>query len=95
MDLSLNKKNCMKPRLALAFAVTLLASVVSPDEAHSQTWTTPDGLLTVTQPNAEIFTAVDSPPEPIVGLWVSNDESTKLGVVKNQIPTNTKLIPVR
>ncbi len=92
MDLSLNKKISMKTRRVLAFAVALLAIVVSPDVAHSQTWTTPDGLLTVTQPNAEIFTAVDSPPEPIVGLWVSNDESTKLGVVKNQIPTNTKLI---
>ncbi|MDB4671898.1 hypothetical protein OAF34_07150, partial [Pirellulaceae bacterium] len=92
MDLSLNKKIPMKTRRALAFAVALLAIVASPDVAHSQTWTTPDGLLTVTQPNAEIFTAVDSPPEPIVGLWVSHDDSTKLGVVKNQIPTNTKLI---
>lgn len=78
----------MKPSLALA----VVAIVASSGIAHVQTWTTPDGFLSVTQPNSETFTAVPSPPEPFVGLWVSNDESTSLGVMKTQIPTNIKLV---
>ncbi len=74
---------------SLAFAV--VAMIASSGIAHAQTWTTPDGFLSVTPPNSETFIAAPSPPEPFVGLWVSGDESTRLGVMKTQIPTNIKL----
>ncbi len=74
------------------FALTVLAILVSSGTTGAQTWTTPDGFLSVTQPDTEKFIAVDSPPEPFVGLWVSKDEATKLGVMKTVIPTNVRLI---
>ncbi|MDG2015193.1 MAG: hypothetical protein P8J33_16930 [Pirellulaceae bacterium] len=77
----------MNPKLLLVVVVTIASSGFT----HAQTWTTPDGILSVTRPDSEIFTVVPSPPEPFVGLWISNDEATKLGVMTTQIPTNIKL----
>lgn len=58
----------------------------------AQTWTSPDGFLTVTAPDAETFTAVPSPPDPFIALWVSRDESMRFGVARMQIPPEIQLI---
>lgn len=62
-----------------------------PALGKSQTWTSPDGFLMVTPPDAGEFQMVPSPPSPFIGLWVSNDESMRLGVLKLQVPPNTEL----
>ena len=72
----------------IAFATTFCPLSI----ANAQTWTSPDGFLSVAKPNSETFNAVPSPPSPFIGLWVSNDDSTRLGVMKTPIPPNIKLI---
>jgi len=74
---------------ALAASVFVFAL---PAFAMAQTWTSPDGFLSLTPPNADTFQAVTSPPPPFIGLWVSNDESMRFGVVKIAVPRNIKLI---
>jgi hypothetical protein len=63
-----------------------------PTVANSQSWTTPDGFLSITPPDVNEFKPIPAPPPPFVGLWVSNDESMKFGVTKMQIPPDVKLI---
>jgi hypothetical protein len=60
--------------------------------AAGQTWTSPDGFISLTRPDATQFQELPDPPPPFLGLWVSNDESMKLGIVKLNVPTNLKLI---
>jgi len=73
----------------LAITVFMLAL---PAIAISQAWTSPDGFLSITPPDATAFQRMPTPPPPFVGLWVSNDETMKFGVMKTQIPPNIKLI---
>ena len=73
------------------FAIAVLVLSL-PGFAKSQTWTTPDGFLSITPPNENEFQAMPTPPAPFVGLWVSNDETMKFGVMKTQIPPNINLI---
>ena len=73
----------------IAITVFVLAL---PAHANSQTWTSPDGFLSITPPDANEFQPMLTPPPPFVGLWVSNDETMKFGVMKTQIPPNIKLI---
>ena len=73
----------------LAFSVFALAL---PTVANSQSWTSPDGFLSITPPDVNEFKPMPAPPPPFVGLWVSNDESMKFGVTKMQILTDVKLI---
>ncbi len=63
-----------------------------PAIANSQTWTSPDGFLSITPPDATVFQPIPTPPSPFVGLWVSNDETMKFGVLKTEIPPSIKLI---
>lgn len=86
--MSLDSFPAMLIRILSITAVLL----VLPDVAKSQTWTTPDGVLSITPPDAKEFQSVDSPPSPFVALWVSKDETIKLGVTKTQIPPNIKLV---
>jgi hypothetical protein len=73
----------------LAISVFVLAL---PALANAQTWTSPDGFLSLAPPDANEFQAVPMPPPPFVGLWVSHDETMKFGIMKTQIPPNIKLI---
>ena len=73
----------------LATSVLMLAL---PALANAQTWTSPDGFLSITPPDANTFQAMPTPPSPFVGLWISNDETMKFGVMKMQIPPTIKLI---
>lgn len=73
----------------------LLTSVLVlavPALVNAQTWTSPDGFLSITPPDANTFQAMPTPPPPFVGLWISDDESMKFGVIKTQIPPTIKLI---
>jgi len=58
--------------------------------ANAQTWTSPDGFLSVTPPDATQFQAIP-PEEPFVASWVSNDDSMKLGVLQVEIPPGVNL----
>lgn len=60
--------------------------------ANAETWTSPDGFLSITPPEASTFQAIPTPPPPIVGLWMSNDKSMRFAVLTTQIPPNIKLI---
>ena len=72
--------------------VTLVSMLVLSGPAIAQTWTTPDGFLSVTPPDASTFQAIPTPPAPFVGLWISNDDTLRFGVAKLQIPPTIKLI---
>ena len=72
--------------------VTSVLVLAFPALVNAQTWTSPDGFLSITPPDARTFQAMPTPPPPFVGLWVSNDESMKFGVIKTQIPPTIKLI---
>ena len=73
----------------LVIAVFVLAL---PAVASSQTWTSPDGFLSITPPNASEFQPMPTLPPPFLGLWVSNDETMRFGIMKTQIPPSIKLI---
>ena len=72
--------------------VTSLFVLLLPTVANAETWTSPDGFLSVTPPDATQFQTMPTPPPPFVGLWLSNDESIKFGVMKTEIPPSIKLI---
>lgn len=73
--------------------ITITALVLAlPSLANSQTWTSPDGFLSITPPDSNDFQPMPSPPSPFIGLWVSSDETMKFGVMKIQVPSNVKLI---
>ncbi len=72
--------------------VTSLLMLALPALANAQTWTSSDGFLSLTPPDANTFEAMPTLPEPFIGLWVSNDESMRFGVLKTQIPPTIKLI---
>jgi len=74
-----------------ALATSLLFLGLSP-VATAQTWTSPDGFLTVASPDPTRFQKVPSPPAPFIGLWVSEDETVRFGVVKMEIPPGIKLL---
>ena len=76
------------------FATSLLVLTL-PALSHAQTWTTPDGFLSITPPDSTAFQAIPTPPAPFIGLWVSNDESMRFGVMKMQIPPTIKTHTVR
>jgi len=86
--LSLNQFPAM---LIRTFTITIFLLAL-PGLAKSQTWTSPDGFLSITPPDATKFKPIPSPPSPFVGLWVSDDQTMKFGVMKTQIPPNIKLI---
>lgn len=70
----------------LIFALLLLAT-----PAVGETWTSPDGVLSVTPPDATKFQVIPNPPVPLIALWVSNDEQMRFGVVKAEVPPGIKL----
>ncbi|QDT07778.1 hypothetical protein K227x_62060 [Rubripirellula lacrimiformis] len=50
---------------------TLFFVLALPALANAQTWTSADGFLEITPPDASAFQAMSAPPPPFVGLWVS------------------------
>ncbi|ADG67660.1 hypothetical protein Plim_1830 [Planctopirus limnophila DSM 3776] len=80
------------PNMTLRTLTTFVLSLAVSTIANAQTWTSPDGLLTINPPDAGQFQFIPEPPPPLIGLWVSHDESMKFGVVKIDIPPKIKLI---
>ena len=74
-------------RLLTAFFILALPTLL-----NAETWTSPDGFLSVTPPDESKFQAMPEPPPPFIGLWVSNDGTMKFGVMKTQIPPGIRLI---
>jgi hypothetical protein len=70
----------MKYILPILFCSILALPAVS----QGETWTSPDGFLSVTPP--------DGTPAPFICMWVSSDETIKLGIVKLDYPAKQKLI---
>jgi hypothetical protein len=59
--------------------------------AAGEDWTSPDGAISVSPPDAARFVRLDDPPSPFLALWVSQDESLRLGVMKMGAPPQGKL----
>ncbi|QDU31164.1 hypothetical protein ETAA8_63170 [Anatilimnocola aggregata] len=76
--------------LRVLIASSLLLAL--PGLVKAQTWTSPDGFLTVAIPDTKQFQEFPKPPEPLLVLWVSQDESTRFGVSKLPIPLKMKLL---
>lgn len=74
------------------FLVAAFFVLTLPVFANGQTWTSPDGFLSVTPPDETMFQAMPEPPPPFVGLWVSNDETMKFGVIQTDFPLGKELI---
>jgi hypothetical protein len=60
--------------------------------AAAEQWTSPDGFLSVTNPDPSRFEAVEPPPQPFLVIWVAADDRIRLGVTTSEIPANIKLI---
>src|SRR5436189_6052688 len=74
-------------RLTAALCIT--AAIVAP--ARGEEWTAPDGAISVAAPDAARFVRLDEPPAPFLALWVSQDETLRLGVMKMGTPPLGKL----
>ena len=75
---------------ALIAAVAWLCLSV-PAIVRAADWTSPDGVVAVTVPAPERFTPIEPAPEPFLVLWMSEDESVRLCVLRTPIPARAKL----
>jgi hypothetical protein len=66
--------------------------LMGPSCAWAETWTSPDGVLSVESPDAARFHILPTPPAPFLIIWESNDEDTMMGIVKAEIPGGMQLI---
>ncbi len=80
------------PRTQLSALVISFVIAGVPIGASAGPWTSPDGFLTINEPDAAKFERITEPQPPFVALWISTDESTTLGVVMTPIPKHQKLI---
>jgi hypothetical protein len=76
----------MLPRLAALMFLLLLTL-----PAAAQTWTSPDGRLLVSVPDATRYTALPKPPPPLEAVWVSADDTTRLAITRNILPAHVRL----
>jgi len=76
--------------LGLLRVLVLLGALQS--LVNAQSWTTPDGFLSLTPPAEKTFQALPNLPPQFHVLWISQDQSTKLGVMQVQLPSPQKLI---
>jgi hypothetical protein len=67
-------------------------TMIGPSCAWAETWTSPDGILSVESPDAARFHALSTPPAPFLVIWKSEDEETMLGIVKADLPGGMSLI---
>jgi hypothetical protein len=66
--------------------------LIGPSCAWAETWTSPDGILSVESPDAARFHALPTPPAPFLIIWKSEDEETMMGIVKAELPGGMRLI---
>lgn len=67
-------------------ALTVLLAAISAGE-----WTTSDGVVTVAVPNESRFILGEVEP-PLSVVWVTDDETVKLGVAETPFPKNATLV---
>jgi hypothetical protein len=79
----------MKTHSAVLIAALFFSLI--PSLAKGQTWSTPDGVLTVTPPDSKLFKETQNPTAPFLALWESNDEKTKLAVMTMAVPPGITL----
>lgn len=72
--------------------IALLVVALGVPPADGAEWTSPDGRVTVTEPDPAEFRQVDDPPPPFLVLWISSDEMLRLGVMKAANPSPGKLV---
>ena len=65
--------------------------MIGPSYTWAETWTSPDGILSVESPDAARFRVMPAPPVPFLIIWKSNDEETMMGIVKADLPGDMKL----
>ena len=70
----------------------LLILAAGAGKASGADWASPDGAIVVATPDPAKFRFVDNPPEPFLALWISNDETLRLGVMKATMPANVKTL---
>jgi hypothetical protein len=75
-----------------SLTVLLLTTVLGVVTSRGDEWTSADGVIEVTAPDAARFDRMDDPPEPFLALWISKDETLRLGVMKIAISAQTKLV---
>ncbi len=78
--------------MTIRLLATLVFMLALTALANAQTWTSPDGFLSITPPDVNHFELIPTPPYPFIAIWISNDETTRLGVMKVQIPPDLKLL---
>ncbi len=71
-----------------AWAISLLIGLL-PATVTAETWTSPDGLVTVTAPDAAQFVTIPELPPGFVALWISHDESMKFAILRIEVPPDT------
>lgn len=71
-----------------AWVISLLMSLL-PALATAETWTSPDGLVTVTALDAAQFVTISELPPGFVALWISHDESMKFAILRIELPPHT------
>lgn len=76
----------MRNHLAIVVALFLFVGIRS--TAVAETWTTPDGFLSVEVPDSKHFQALPSPLPPILMGWISQDETLRLAVLSIPILHN-------
>lgn len=59
--------------------------------ARGDDWTSSDGVIKVTIPNSG-FTRVENPPTNYLALWISHDETIRLGVAQIPYPRGAQLL---
>lgn len=60
-----------------------------PATVTAETWTSPDGLVTVMAPDADQFVTIQELPPGFIALWISQDESMKFGILRIEVPSHT------
>jgi hypothetical protein len=60
--------------------------------AWAETWTSPDGILSVESPDAARFHSLATPPVPFLIIWKSDDEETMMGIVQADLPGGMQLV---
>lgn len=79
-------------RIPVAFRSYFLAFIVAALGAtpgHAEKWVSPDGMVAVEVPDAEVFVRMEEPPDPFLVLWTSRDDRVYLGVRKTEIRPDT------
>ncbi len=66
--------------------------MIGPSCVWAETWTSPDGILSVESPDAARFHSLATPPVPFLIIWKSDDEETMMGIVQADLPGGMQLV---